>query len=65
MNELKKSDCTSIENALGELGVARNTLNAYMNALGILKHKFPFDKRVYVRNEDLTRIRKFMEENRG
>lgn len=64
MIELKKSDCISVENALKELGITRNTLNAYMNALGIPKHKFPFDRRVYITKTDHERVRQFMIENR-
>jgi hypothetical protein len=64
MSELKKTDCISVENALTELGITRNTLNAYMNALGIPKHKFPFDRRVYITKTDLERVRQFIAENK-
>lgn len=64
MSELKKTDCTPIESALSELNITRNTLNAYMNALGIPKHKFPFDRRVYITKIDVSRVRQFMQENR-
>ena len=64
MGDLKKSDCTSVENALSELGITRNTLNAYMNALGVPKHKFPFDRRVYITKVDLERVRQFISENK-
>ena len=65
MSELKKTDCISMENALKETGVVKNTLNSYMNALGIPKHKFPFDRRVYITLVDLERIKRFIEENKS
>lgn len=64
MSDLKKSDCISVEDALTELGVARNTLNSYMNVLGILKHKFPLDRRGYITKFDFNRIKQLMDENR-
>lgn len=64
MSTLKKSDCISVEDALKELGVSRNTLNSYMNVLGILKHKFPLDRRGYITTQDFERIKTLMEENR-
>ncbi len=63
MGDLKKADCISIENALQTLRVSRNTLNSYMNVLGVTKHKFPFDRKAYITNGDFNRIREFMEEN--
>lgn len=65
MSELKKSDCTSVQKAMTETGISRNTLNSYMNALGIAKHKFPFDSKVYITNSDYNRLRDFIAENRG
>jgi len=62
MAEIKKSDCTSVPKVLNETGVARNTLNGYMNALGIAKHKFPFDSKNYITNEDYRRLREFIED---
>jgi hypothetical protein len=64
MGELKKSDCTSVKRIITETGLSRNTLNAYMNALGIAKLKFPFDSKVYISNADYTRLRAFIAENR-
>jgi hypothetical protein len=64
MSSLKKSDCISVEDALNELGVARNTLNAYMNVLNIPKHKFPLDRKVYITKTDFERVKELMEENR-
>lgn len=64
MSELKKTDCISMENALKDLGIVKNTLNSYMNALGIPKHKFPFDRRVYITLSDFERIKRFIEENK-
>ena len=65
MAEVKKSDCTSVQRVLNDTGIARNTLNAYMNALGIAKLKFPFDSKQYITNDDYRRIREFIAENRG
>jgi len=64
MGDLKKSDCISMENALKEAGVVKNTLNAYLNALGVPKHKFPLDKRVYITKSDFERVKQTIEENR-
>jgi len=64
MTELKKTDCISVEKTLREIGVVRNTLNSYMNALGIQKHKFPFDRKVYITNYDYDRIKQFIKENK-
>lgn len=64
MGDLKKSDCISFENALKEVGVVKNTLNAYLNALGVAKHKFPLDKRVYITKSDFERVKQAIEENR-
>ena len=63
MGELKKSDCISIKRAITETGLSRNTLNAYMNALGIAKHNFPFDSKVYITNDDYERVKDFIAEN--
>ncbi len=64
MSSLKKSDCISVEDALSELGVARNTLNAYMNVLNAPKHKFPLDRKVYITKTDFDRVKELMEENK-
>jgi hypothetical protein len=64
MDSLKKADCISIENALQALGVARNTLNSYMNVLNVPKHKFPLDRKVYITKVDFERIKELLEENR-
>lgn len=65
MSELKKSDCTSIERVQNEIGVVRSTLNSYLNALGIQRHKFPFDRKAYITNSDYNRLRQFIEENKS
>lgn len=64
MSELKKSECISVENAIKDVGVTRNTLNSYMNALGVTKHKFPLDKRVYITKVDFERVKELIAENR-
>jgi hypothetical protein len=64
MTSLRKSDCISVEDALKELSVARNTLNSYMNVLNIPKHKFPLDRKVYITKNDFDRVKALMEENR-
>ncbi len=64
MSSLKKSDCISVENARAELGVARNTLIAYMNVLNVPTHKFPLDRKVYITLADYERVKQLMEENR-
>lgn len=65
MSDLKKSDCVSVEAAIAELDVARNTLNAYMNVLNVPTHKFPLDRKAYISKTDLARVRKLIQENRG
>jgi hypothetical protein len=65
MSEVKKVDCTSVEDSLKDLGVSRNTLNTYMNVLGVTKYKFPFDRRNYITKIDLERVRQFIVENKG
>lgn len=65
MSELKKADCISMERVQNQLGVVRNTLNAYLNALGIQKHKFPFDRKVYITQRDFERLNLFIEESKG
>jgi hypothetical protein len=65
MSDLKKADCISVQKVQDQLGVVRNTLNAYMNALGIQRHKFPFDSKAYITLTDYGRLRDFIEENRS
>lgn len=65
MSEIKKSDCTSVEQAQQDLGIVRNTLNAYLNALNIQRLKFPFDRRSYITNADYARLKQFVEEAKG
>jgi hypothetical protein len=36
-----------------------------MNALGVAKHKFPFDSKVYITNEDYRRVRELIAESRS
>lgn len=64
MEGLKKSDCISFEDALKQTGVVKNTLNSYLNAFGVAKHKFPLDRRVYVTKSDFERVKQAIEENR-
>lgn len=65
MSDLKKAECISVEVATKELNVARNTLNSYMNVLGVPKHKFPLDRRTYITKRDYERVRELLEENRA
>lgn len=65
MSDLKKSDCIPIERVQKNLGVVRTTLNSYLNALGIQRHKFPFDRKAYITNADYSRLQQFIEETRG
>jgi len=62
MSDLKRSDCISLPRAEKQLGIVRATLNSYVNALGIAKHKFPLDTKVYITNSDFERIRQFIAE---
>lgn len=65
MNDLKKLDCISVERVQKNLGVVRTTLNSYLNALGIQRHKFPFDRKAYITIADYNRLKLFIEETRG
>jgi hypothetical protein len=65
MSELSKKDCISLEEAMKELGVVRNTFNVYLVALGIPKHKFPLDRRLFITKEDFSRLKRFLEENKS
>ena len=65
MNEVKKSDCSTLLSVMKQLNVTRNTLNAYMFRLGIQKVKFPLDTKVYIANSDIERIVAFVRENKG
>ena len=65
MGELTKADCISFENAQKEAGVVKNTLNAYLTALGVPKHKFPLDRRVYITKSDFERVKQAIKENRS
>ena len=64
LSSLKKTECISVENALKELKVARNTLNSYINVLNVPKHKFPLDRKVYITIVDFERVKTLIEENR-
>jgi hypothetical protein len=65
MADFKKSDCISFEEALKQAGVVKSTFNAYINALGVPKHKFPLDKRVYITKLNFERVKQAIEENKG
>ena len=64
MPELKKTDCISVLNATTQLGITRNTMNSYMAAFGVEKHKFPFDNRMYMTRQDFGKLKQFVEENK-
>jgi predicted DNA-binding transcriptional regulator AlpA len=59
-----KDECTSIDQAADIAGVSRATLYNYMNVLGVQRIKFPFDRKAYITNSDLERVRKFIEQNK-
>jgi hypothetical protein len=65
MSELTKADCISIEIAISEAGVSKGSFYTYMNALGVQRHKFPFDRKAYITKRDNERIKQFIAENRG
>lgn len=62
MDEIKKSDCVSVLKIVRDTGISRNTLNGYMEHLGIKRIKFPFDTRVYISGRDYSRLCDFLEE---
>lgn len=64
MSEIKKSDCISVEQAQQNLGIVRHTLNNYLNALGVQRLKFPFDRRSYITAPDYERLKQLVEETR-
>lgn len=65
MSDLKKTDCISVERVQSQIGVVRNTLNAYLNVLNIQRHKFPFDRKAYITLADYERLQQFIDEHRG
>jgi hypothetical protein len=65
MAQIRKEDCLTIEEAKDYLGFSKASLYNYMNALGIQRHKFPFDRRTYVLRTDVERIKRFVEGNRS
>ncbi len=62
MSDLKKSDCISVIRAQQQLGIARNTLESYINVLNIVKHRFPLDTRAYITKSDFERVQQFKAE---
>ncbi len=62
MGDLKKKDCISVPRAQEELGVARNTIEAWMNMLQITRHRFPLDKKLYITLDDYERLRELKAE---
>lgn len=60
---IDKKECVSLEYVVETIGRSRQTLYTYMNALGIQRHKFPFDRKTYILKADFQRIRDFVAEN--
>ncbi len=62
MGELKKRDCISVKRAQEQLGITRNTVESWINALGIEKHRFTLDTKVYIAIDDYERLQQFKAE---
>jgi transcriptional antiterminator len=62
MEEISRKDCISFKKVMDETKVSRNTLNNYLNALGIAKLKFPFDNKVYISRTNYNRLQEFLKE---
>lgn len=65
MAKITKDDCMTIEQAMSEAKCSKASLYNYMNFLGIERQKFPFDRRAYIINSDVERIKQFIKENRS
>lgn len=61
-DDVRKVDCLTVLDAAKELGVARSTVDAYIRAFQVKKHKFLFDTKVYVAKSDVEYIRQRIEE---
>lgn len=48
----------SFEEAESQLGVTRATLHYYMRILKVDRHKFPLDKKAYMKFADFERIKR-------
>jgi transposase len=64
-DQITKEQCSSIEEASKQLKVSKATLYNYMNILNIQRLRFGFDRKTYIKNEDVKRIQEFTEKNRG
>jgi predicted DNA-binding transcriptional regulator YafY len=60
---VKKEDCRTVDEVAERFEVSRATLYHYLNFLRIQRHKFPFDRRSYITNEDAEAVRVFIEQN--
>ncbi len=65
MEEPTKAECISLQNMLSEIQISKNTLYAYINALGIQRRRFPFDRRIYIKITDFERIKQFIKETKA
>jgi ACT domain-containing protein len=65
MSQISKQDCIAVENAMKQVNVSKGTFYNYMNYLDVQRHKFPFDRKAYILNSDLERIKEFVQGNRS
>ena len=56
MSEQQEPRYISIDNAARELGVNKSTIYYYLRQFSITSHKFPLDRRTYLKREDFERI---------
>ncbi len=55
---MKDPEYMSMEDVAEGMGVKRSSLYYYVKALGLKKHKFPLDKRVYILVEDFDKLKR-------
>ena len=60
MQQIKKSDCLSVDDAATELKTSRATLYAYMTIINAQRYRFRADRKTYITKSDVERIRGMM-----
>jgi hypothetical protein len=58
--QVKKSDCLSVDDAVAALSTSRATLYSYMNIVNAQRYRFRADRKTYITKSDVERIRGMM-----
>lgn len=61
-SDIKKTDCVTLEEAAETLQVSKSTVTYYCKELGIIVHKFQFDRKGYLSKDDLRSLLKVKEQ---